>query len=206
MLAAAKRVLKQTRLYYPLFRCSQFIAALRYTDGPPPPIIKQRILRQYAKEYGLRVFVETGTYLGNTVAALRDCFDRLYSIELDEALCARAAKRFRSSPHIEILQGDSAAELPRLLDKIKQPALFWLDSHASGGETAKAISYTPILEELRAILTAQIRHVVLIDDAGSFCGTYDYPTLEELERFVKSLRNDMMIEVRQTIIRIVPNV
>jgi len=203
MLHRLKQAIKNTPLYYPLFHVQQFFAALRWNGtSSPPPGIKQRILRGYGTHYRLRVFVETGTYRGNTVAALKDDFDKIYSVELDNVLYERAKRRFQSVKHIEIRHGDSGTELPHILNTLTQPALFWLDAHASGGDTAKGETYTSILDELRHILPSEHKHVILIDDADSF-GTYDYPTLSELEQFVFSHRKNARMEIRDTIIRIV---
>lgn len=48
----------------------------------PSPVAKQRTLRSYARSYELNVLVETGTYYGDTVEAMKDVFERIYSIEL----------------------------------------------------------------------------------------------------------------------------
>ena len=46
-----------------------------------PHLVKQRALLEYAERYGLRTLVETGTYYGEMVAALRNKFDRVDSVE-----------------------------------------------------------------------------------------------------------------------------
>ena len=48
---------------------------------PPPHVVKQRVLREYAERYELKVFVETGTYRGDMVQAMKPLFDKIYSIE-----------------------------------------------------------------------------------------------------------------------------
>jgi hypothetical protein len=42
----------------------------------PPHAVKQRVVREYAKRHGLRLLVETETYLGGMVYAVRRIFDR----------------------------------------------------------------------------------------------------------------------------------
>ena len=93
-------------------------------------------------------------------------FEKIYSIELSEQLYKQAKSRFRHEKHITILQGDSAAVLPEVLKKIKQPCLFWLDGHYSAADTAQAEKKSPIEDEIAAILCHVIdNHVVLIDGA-----------------------------------------
>ena len=43
---------------------------------PSTPFVKVVALRHYAKIFGPRVFVETGTFLGDTTAAVADLFER----------------------------------------------------------------------------------------------------------------------------------
>lgn len=53
---------------------------------PPPYTVKRRMILEFARRFGCRVLVETGTYRGDTPWTLRHEFDRLYSIELFEPL------------------------------------------------------------------------------------------------------------------------
>jgi len=118
----------------------------------------------------LEVLVETGTFKGDTAAALQGSFDRIISIELSQELWAEAAKRFADQPHVQILQGDSAEQLHTLSPELQSKnALYWLDAHwcvADG--TAGELSQCPLLQELQAIDCLNDGSVVLIDDARLF--------------------------------------
>jgi glycosyltransferase involved in cell wall biosynthesis len=118
----------------------------------------------------LEVLVETGTFKGDTAAALQGSFDRIISIELSQELWAEAAKRFADQPHVQILQGDSAEQLRTLSPELQSKnALYWLDAHwcvADG--TAGELSQCPLLQELQAIDRLNDGSVVLIDDARLF--------------------------------------
>src|SRR5687768_9818802 len=109
---------------------------LRGGPIPAPSAVKREILRQYAATHGLLTLVETGTYRADTVRALRRDFQVIYSIELDDALYQAAVARTRRQSNARILHGDSAEMLPVVLSGLTEPALFWLDAHYSGGETA----------------------------------------------------------------------
>jgi hypothetical protein len=181
--------------------------------GPPTYLHKQGLPRTYGREFNISTFVETGTYLGDTVAAMSRDFSRIYSIELNARLAARARRRFRNESHIEILSGDSATVLPTILRRISEPSLFWLDAHYSGGITARGHADTPILEELAQILSHPVQnHVILIDDARCFVGKsidpsmgqVDYPTFEELSAFVKERRPQWLVENLEDVIRVQP--
>ncbi len=213
MKAAVKRVLAQTAFYHPLRNCVRRQRDTRELEVweqsgrpcPPPHVVKQRVLKTYAKDYGLRVFVETGTYLGDMVEAMRHCFDKIYSIELSEELSLMAKKRFARARHVEIIHGDSGVELGRIVSKLQQPALFWLDGHYSAGVTARGDKDSPVFEELNHILSApDLGHVIIIDDARCFGTDAGYPSLEVLREYIMSLRIDLRIIVEDDSIRVTP--
>lgn len=121
------------------------------------------------------------------VDAMKSTFERIYSIELNKEFFRKAKNRFAREGNIVILQGDSGEILPKLLDDLTEPALFWLDGHYSGGDTSRGESDTPISNELRTIFEHPIKnHVVLIDDARLFNGTNDYPTYAEVSKTADS--------------------
>lgn len=156
----------------------------------------------YARKHGLDVFIETGTYFGDMVKAVRPFFREVHSIELSCDLYEKAVKRFRPYPSISIYQGDSSDVLPVILKKIHSPCLFWLDGHYSEGITARGSKDTPVVEELSHILGRKTYNdVVLIDDAIFFKGSNGYPSLLEVSEQVLKQRPDFTVEVRGDIIR-----
>jgi len=172
---------------------------------PAPSVVKHGVIRQYAERYGIRTLVETGTYKGGTIDALSRHFRRIYSIELDDALYARARVRFAALAHVTIVHGDSAHVLPTVLRELATPALFWLDGHYSGPGTAKGQRETPILEEIHAILSHPIRtHIILIDDARVFGTWPDYPTLEEFQTLIATTAPHLHFALEADIIRLTP--
>ena len=208
-----KQIIKNTPLYHPLRNrvvksrdAKELIEWERKGKPVPPPhIVKQRTLQTYSIKYGLKIMVETGTLFGDMVEAMKKVFDRIYSIELDKGLYEEARKRFKGEKHIELICGDSGVEIINLMNKIDEPALFWLDAHFSGGITAKGETDTPIYKELSTILNAPDRgHVMIIDDARSFGSDRDYPGMDELIEFVKSKRSNLDIAVQDDSIRITP--
>jgi len=161
---------------------------------PPPPSAKHAAIRRYGRDHHLRTFVETGTYLGDTTAAVANDFAECFTIELSPTLHAAAASRFSEKSHVRCLLGDSASVLGVAIKKIKPPALFWLDAHHSGGATADS-GRDPIVEELKAIYHGDsAHHVVLIDDARGH-------DIDGISRWVPG---DVSISVRNDIVRIIP--
>ena len=88
---------------------------------PPPERIKHEVVKTYAKNFLISIFVETGTYEGEMVNAIRKIFETIYSIELDYELYNSAKEKFSKYNQISIIQGDSSKILPLILSKIDQP-------------------------------------------------------------------------------------
>jgi hypothetical protein len=170
---------------------------------PPPHEYKQKVIRDYQKKNNINVLVETGTYLGDMVAAQKKFFKRIYSIELSEDLFKMAKERFKNDSHIKIIQGDSSEVLKNLLIEIMEPCIFWLDGHYSGGITAKGKKECPVFEELSAIFNSKnFAHVLLIDDARLFGIQNNYPTIKELNVFTDNLAKGSTFSVQDDIIRV----
>jgi hypothetical protein len=171
--------------------------------SPPPHIVKEELIKDYAKTFNTQILIETGTYLGDMVHAMKKSFSRIISFELDHNLATQAQQRFANDPHVEIVEGDSGKLLDEHLATINAPCLFWLDGHYSGGITAKGALETPIKNELTAILSHPVDdHVILIDDARCFTGENDYPTLDELKNFVAERKPNHKFSVEHDAIRI----
>ena len=185
----------------------QFRKAIK-TKGfqlPLPAFVKRAILKRNLLDYGMQTLVETGTQYGDTPWLFRHELQEIWSIELSPQLAQLARRRFRSFPHIHIIQGDSALRLPDVLPNVKTPTLFWLDGHYSSGITARGPLDCPIYAELQAIFSGcKQRWVVLIDDARAFGTEMDYPALEDLQNFVRSARPNVDFTVENDMIRIVP--
>jgi hypothetical protein len=173
---------------------------------PPPEIIKRQAVEFYSKKFNAKTLVETGTYYGDMIWSQRKVFDSLYSIELSEILYKKAVRRFRKEKNVFLFQGDSGTVLPEILKKLDQPAVFWLDGHYSGGETAKGEKDCPIIAELAHIFSSDFDHILLIDDARCFINEgefIDYPTIDYLTEFILSRKPQSQIEVQDDIIRVV---
>lgn len=172
---------------------------------PPPHIVKQQAIKNYKKKFNTEILIESGTYLGDMVYALRDNFRTVYSIELSDHYYKIALARFKKNKNIKLIKGDSGKKIKEIIEQINQPALFWLDGHYSSGKTAKEDSNTPIIKELTAILKHKIKsHVILIDDARHFTGKNDYPKINYLRKMLK--KSNYELKIKDDIIRIVPQV
>lgn len=176
---------------------------LRGKPVRPPHLVKQRTVREYAERYRLRVLVEAGTYYGEMVAAMKDRFDEIYSVEYDHALAVRAQKKFARQPHIHVIEGDSQKVIPQVVAKLTRPALFWLDAGYYGWAGTQGDKQR-LTTELEAILSARTDHIILMDDAHGLNGLNGAPTVDQLKRQVESRFPGRMVEVKQNILRITP--
>jgi hypothetical protein len=168
---------------------------------PAPPIVKQHILKQYQDRFHLQTLVETGTFTGETVEALRGRTARIISIELAPALHAAAVRRFADAPNVSLLHGDSKTLLPSVLQDLTGPVLFWLDGHYTGPGTA-GDGLCPLEHEVRALLARPPGgDVILIDDARELTGTRGYPRLDELCADIRRKRPRADVTVRDDIVR-----
>jgi hypothetical protein len=169
-----------------------------------PHLLKQRTVRDYARRYGLRVLVETGTYYGEMVAAMKNHFAEIYSVEFDSALAQRAAKKFSGCKHIHILEGDSAKVVPEVIQQLREPALFWLDAGYYGWAGLQGDKQR-LTTELEAILRDErFRHVILMDDARGLNGQNGAPTVEQLKQRIEAEFPGRSVEVTYDILRITP--
>lgn len=134
------------------------------------PVDRRELILKYGIAANLNIFIETGTYLGDTTDYMKDHFKELYTIELGEDLWKRACARFQDVHKITCFHGDSGIVLPQILDLINEPALVWLDGHYSGPPTARGDLDSPVKAEIECLLNDGRPHIILIDDARVFEG------------------------------------
>jgi hypothetical protein len=169
-------------------------------SGPVPHQIKVKLIKSRLANLSSPVFVETGTYLGDTVAAVQGMCAQIISIEVDPKLCASARRRFVDKEHISILEGDCLEVFPQILHMLKRPAVFWLDAHYSGGITGRGKVDDPILISLAHLKTHPITHAVLVDDARTFDGRDSRPALIDVFEALRDIDPDYRLSVFHDVI------
>lgn len=140
---------------------------------------KRALIRECAKLWRLRTFVETGIYQGDCAALeVGELFDAAFVIDPGADNCMRALQALPIGTVVRVLPGDSAVVLPDLLMKLTKPALFWLDAHGMDEENPSS----PLLRELGTILCWKhaAASVVLIDDMRLMGVVPGWPSLDEL--------------------------
>jgi hypothetical protein len=117
-------------------------------------------------------FIETGTYMGDTIFHMNSYFKELHTIELSKILYESAKEKATttlSNNKIQFHHGDSSVVLPELLPNITSPTIFWLDGHFCHCASEQGSKDCPLLEEISAIrdkLTSPA--IIIIDDARLF--------------------------------------
>ncbi|HTO24533.1 MAG TPA: hypothetical protein VMJ49_01430 [Gaiellaceae bacterium] len=148
----------------PLYRLAHALKDIRHRREHEPTRQKNELLRETARSHGLRVLIETGTHTGETAWFFRRTFDRIETIELEPGLARLARIRFARTPSVHVHEGDSADALPRILQTLDRPALFWLDAHPCTDRSAREAA-VPLVAELAAIAAHPVDgDVVLVDD------------------------------------------
>lgn len=192
---ALKRTLdrsRRERRYCEAVLCGQYAL--------PPQSVKLAVMRNIPDPHP-RVFIETGTYFGDTVAAFKDMYPKVISIEVDEALHRKASERFADDRNVHIELGDCAKQMPEILAGLHEPAVFWLDGHYSGGITGKGEAEDPILISLNQIAAHPVRgHVIFVDDARTFDGREGHPDIAEVFNCIKQIDSRYIIRVQSDII------
>ena len=140
----------------------------RAFDVPAPTLFKWAFLQKFGN---CDVWIETGTYTGDTTNFLAGNSNFVYSIEPEMNLAELAKKRFKKNTKIEIIHGTSEDEFEKVLSKLNGEVSIWLDGHYSAGNTFKGEQETPIRQELNAIekLLDRFKSInVFIDDFRCF--------------------------------------
>lgn len=110
------------------------------------------------------VFIETGTYLGETIFGMEPYFDKLFTIELSEKYYTNTSAKYKGTK-INFLLGDSSTRLKDVFDSVTENCLIFLDGHYSSGDTAKGKKECPLLEEIEQINTyCKGNAIIIIDD------------------------------------------
>lgn len=118
----------------------------------------------------LDVFVETGTFRGDTVELVKDLFREIHSVELSSEYFEAACSRFEGQAHINLVRGDSAVVLAAWAAVLNDKSvLYFLDAHwCVADNTAGETSQCPLLNEIRGIGQLNAESLIVIDDARLF--------------------------------------
>jgi hypothetical protein len=161
----------------------------------------------------LSIFVETGTFYGETTRRIAPHVDKVYTVELAKSIFAAVHPELQKFPNVVAVEGDSAEALRSLRSELEgSSVLYWLDAHWCGDGSAGAGRECPVLHELEAISNLNERSVVLIDDARYFLApppsphqVADWPRLCELTDKIREVASDHGVWVINDVVIVVPH-
>jgi hypothetical protein len=178
--------------------------------GSPPEDYKHITIHKYARMFGCDTLVETGTLHGETVAALKNSFRDVYSIEIGPELYRGCVARFVNDPNVHILYGDGGVVLKELIPTLDdRKIIFYLDDHLRFDPTTPEGlgTTTSVPQEVETIAALRPDSVVIIDDGRMFNPQFSgaWPKLGDLiESFEKS--GVWFVELEWDMIRLTPKV
>ena len=179
----------------------------RNFSPPSPDVIKHQVL--VSNNLNESLWIETGTYYGETTKLLSKISKKTISIEADKNLYETSKNKLKDLKNIEILNGKSEDLLNKVISEnldFKNICIY-LDAHLCqdhlrntktfGSETTA----TPILNELEVVSKYIINFekiVVLIDDIRLFQGSFqNYPNKNALVDWCK--KNNFLWEIEHDI-------
>ncbi len=189
-----------TRKIREIFKITKWV--LTGFSVPSPDFVKRKVLSRDGRS---DVWIETGTYLGDTTGFLTKIAKEVYSLEPSKFLFENAIKRFSSNSRVKLFNGTSEEKLAEVIELILQSEhkiiSFWLDGHYSAGKTFQGPNDTPIMFELKmieALLTTRREVRLYIDDVRCFDPSKleysTYPSLREIIHWCQTHRMSWRIE------------
>jgi len=144
------------------------------------------------------VFVETGTYEGDTVDRVIKSkkATQIISLELSGVYSARCKTRFEQNSMVTIHKANSKYDLGKIIKDINEPITFWLDSHWSGSPYVGCdpVTICPVLFELDQIKEHPIKtHTIMVDDLSLMNMGHFLVTVEQICKKIYEINPDYTI-------------
>ena len=130
--------------------------------------IPKDLIAELSRAFGVTYFVETGTHHGWSALWASGHFEKVWTVELDEALFRRASRRLANRANVEQHLGPSVEMLRSVVPLLDRPAFFWLDAHWSGEDTGGEAYPCPLQDEIEEIDASPLEHIIAVDDVR-FC-------------------------------------
>ncbi len=170
---------------------------------------KCHIISQAVEAEKCHFFIETGTFLGDTLMAVSPNFKYNWSMEAQNHFFQLSSLRFAhpTRKNVTLLEGDSPDVLPNVFSELdvrpedNKRSIIFFDAHFSGhiaGESdADHLSYKskkygecPLLQEIEAISNHSVDdHVIVIDDMRVL-GSRGWPTSTELFEAILNINSN----------------
>jgi hypothetical protein len=170
----------------------------------------REIVLKFMTKAGIKNFVETGTYKGNTSFWAAGHFEKVYTIEIDPAISKATASRPDCPRNIDFLIGNSKDVLSGIVGKLNGRSVFWLDGHWCNVTDFGKDMECPLIDELKALQTLNDA-VILIDDARAFLGPLppphdnaQWPRIDEIFLLLKKQFPASLVTIADDVIYCLP--
>mgnify|MGYP001301112780 FL=1 len=179
----------------------------RNFSSPSPDSVKHQVL--IGKNLSDSLWIETGTYYGETTKLLSKISKKTISIEADKNLFESSKKRLKKLKNVELFNGKSEDLLEKLMSENThfKNICIYLDAHLCQDHLKNTKTFgsednaTPVLRELEIVkkyLGKFEKINVLIDDIRLFHGSFqNYPDKSILVEWCKE--NDFLWEIEHDI-------
>ncbi len=176
----------------------------RNFSSPSPEFVKHEIIKKNNLNNSL--WIETGTYYGDTTNLLSNISSEVISIEADKRLFELAVKKFQNTKNIKIINDRSQSVLEEILknNENHKNLCLYLDAHLCMDHLTKTPTFkeenleTPIMVELNIIenyLKKFDKVNILVDDIRLFDGkTQNYPNLNVIVDWARKNNSNWFIE------------
>ena len=128
----------------------------------------------FKNKMGIKNFIETGTFHGETTQWASEHFAHVETIEAYDKIHAETSTKLAHLQNVQFHLGDSSKLLPEIIKGLHGPTLFFLDAHEfywdrgqDGAYFTKTIQWDlhPVLKELTSIIgNFPENKIIIIDD------------------------------------------
>ena len=176
----------------------------RNFSSPSPEFVKHEIIKKNNLDNSL--WIETGTYYGDTTNLLSNISSKVISIEADKRLYDLAVKKFQNIKNIKIINDKSHSVLEEILKNSEnhKNLCLYLDAHLCMDHLTRTPTFkeenleTPIMVELIIIenyLKKFDKVNILVDDIRLFDGkTQNYHDLNVIVYWARKNNSNWFIE------------
>ena len=156
------------------------------------------VIEQIIKRYGVKSFIETGTYMGSAAQWAAQLFEQVHTVELNQQFYDQARTILGSAKNLKQHLGNSGEILSSLQAPLAQPSVIWLDAHSGGGNFSDE-DMCPLMDELEAVNSSTSPHFIFIDDARAFVAPvpppFDWKAWPPIDEVLRALQKKHRYEV-----------
>jgi hypothetical protein len=114
------------------------------------------------------IFLETGTFRGETMYHMEPLFKELHTIEIKREFIDKVKSAYPGNK-ITFHHGDSAVVMNDVVKTLKDDTIFFLDGHYSSQDTGRGLYDCPLIQEISSIVKSFTHSgLIIIDDVRLF--------------------------------------